>query len=350
MSRWPRAAPSLPLRLASGVYARLARARRAWYDRHAEARRRLGRPVVSVGNLAVGGRGKTPTVAHLADVLLAAGERPAVLSRGYARAVAADGVVVVRDATRVVADLAHAGDEPLMLARRLGGVPVLVANDRHLAGALAERHFGATVHLLDDGFQHMMLERDVDLVLVDAQDLDERYTLPAGRLREPLETIGRADAVAVDHHEGDLEAVGARLAALGVGRRFWLHRALGEPRRADSPERAVAIGPGARVLAAAGIARPDRFAADLRAAGWTVAGMRWFRDHHPYSAADVGALVDQARGVGADLILTTEKDLVRLQPVLPPGAPIAWVPLEVSIEPADEFRSWLFETIAAARS
>jgi tetraacyldisaccharide 4'-kinase len=328
----------------SALYATIARRRRAWYDRHPDARRRLTRPVVSVGNLAVGGRGKTPAVAGLARLLAAEGERPAVLSRGYGREVVEDGVVVVRDRTRIVADLAHAGDEPLMLARQLDGVPVLVATDRHLAGVLAERAFGATVHVLDDGFQHLGLARTVDLVLLDAADLDERRTLPGGRLREPLETIARADAVAI---AGDDDAVRARLAALGARRVFRLVRGLGAPRGCANGERPAALAPGARVLALAGIARPERFAEDLAAAGWTIAGTCGFRDHHRYSRADVDRVLGRAAAARAELVLTTEKDLVRLLPILPAGAPIAWVPLTVGLEPAAEFRAWLMERIRA---
>ena len=152
--------------------------------------------MISVGNLTLGGSGKTPIVAHLAQVLLELGERPAVLSRGYGRAVISDGVVVVRDAERMHADLDRAGDEPLMLARRLNGVAVLVSTDRALAGKIAETHLGCTVHVLDDGFQHLGLWRDVDLLVVPPRDLEET---PA-RLREPFDMAAAADAVLV---EGD---------------------------------------------------------------------------------------------------------------------------------------------------
>jgi tetraacyldisaccharide 4'-kinase len=123
----------------SSLYAAVMRRRREFYAARPDLRRRLRKPVISVGNIAVGGRGKTPTVAFLAKLLVERGERPAILSRGYARRVADDGVVVVRDRERILVDLARAGDESLMLARQLDGVPVLVAVDRHLAGVLAER-------------------------------------------------------------------------------------------------------------------------------------------------------------------------------------------------------------------
>ena len=129
-------------------------------------RRRLSQPVVSVGNLRVGGSGKTPIVAHIARLLLERGERPAILTRGYARRCRPDGVTVVSDGTTILAGIESAGDEPLMLARALPGVPVLVGANRYLSGRLAEERFGATVHLLDDGFQHLELARDVDLLLV----------------------------------------------------------------------------------------------------------------------------------------------------------------------------------------
>lgn len=338
--------PGPPLML-STVYSALARGRRRWFDRHPEARRRLARPVVSVGNLAVGGSGKTPTVACLAQILSAAGERPVVLSRGYARRVRREGVVVVQDRERMRAGLDEAGDEPLMLARQLERVPVLVSSDRQLAGVLGERHFDASVHLLDDGFQHMMLERDVDLVLVDTRDVAEPRTLPGGRLREPLDTLVRADAVLVT---GDAAAVADRLAALGAPRLFRLSRRLGAPRWIDPDAGPVPDQAAARVLAVAGVARPERFVADLRTAGWDVAGDLTFRDHHRYRPPDIQRIARRAAELGAGLILTTEKDLVRLLPLAPLAAPIAWVPLSVAVEPEAAFQSWLVERLAKARA
>lgn len=327
------------------LYAAAARERRRWYDRHPEAQRRLSRPVISVGNLAVGGSGKTPVVAHLARQLVAAGERPAVLSRGYARRVPLDGVVVVRDCDRLRADLDTAGDEPLMLARQLDGVAVLVAADRHLAGVLAERRLGASVHLLDDGFQHMMLARDADLLLVDPRDAIAPRTLPGGRLREPIEAIGRADAVIAT---GDADAVDTRLTALGARRVFRLVRRLEAPRWAEPADGPVPQS-GARILAVAGVACPERFRAELSAAGWDVAGELWFRDHQRYTRADVDRIARRAAEAGVDAVLTTEKDLVRLQPLAPLPAGLAWVPLTVGIEPAAAFRDWLVERLAGAR-
>lgn len=360
----------------SEIYARVAARRRRWYERHPDARRRLSRPVVSVGALAAGGRGKTPVAALVAGMLREAGERPAILSRGYGRRVRADGVVVVSDAERVRAGVETAGDEPRMLAEQLAGVPVLVGDDRYLAGRLAERRLGATVHVLDDGFQHLALARDLDLLLVSPHDVDGR-TLPLGRLRERPGTARLADALIVDVLDaGESAAVAARF---GVATSFLLRRTLGvprlvgngRPREGDAP--AVA---GERVLAVAGIAEPARFADALAAAGFDVAGMLAFADHHRFTAADARRIAERASALGARLVLTTEKDAVRLAPrlvprgaplaaapptpapapptpappapVLPGGVPIAAVPLHVAVEPADEFRTWLLDRVTAA--
>lgn len=288
---------------------------------------------MSVGNLSVGGTGKTPTVAHLARRLAAWGERPAVLTRGYGRVRPRDGVVVVREPDRVVGSLEESGDEPLMLAREVEGVAVLVSPDRYAAGCLAERAFGCTVHLLDDGFQHLALARDVDLVIVTDADLDDR-TLPTGRLREPLDAVGAADAVLVSDCEP------ARVASLGARRVYRLNRLTPPALDAES-------GP---VFVVAGVARPERVAASARDAGWTVAGALYFEDHHQYSRADVEAMVDRARGTGARALLTTAKDAVRFGPHQPLAVPLLVLPLEVSIEPEFEFEDWLRASVTAARS
>lgn len=330
----------------SWVYASVARARRKWYARHPEVRRGLRRPVVSVGNIAVGGSGKTPTVAHLARLLQDAGERPAILSRGYGRPRPEEGVTVVSDGHRVLADVQRAGDEPLMLARALPGVPVLVCADRHLAGCLAERRLGATVHLLDDGFQHFALRRTLDLVLLGADDLARPETLPWGRLREPLDAARMADAVIIG--EGDEETAVRAAAVLHAERVFRLRKVQEPPRLVDPPGRAVSPAPGTRVLLVAGIAGPERFFKSVEAEGWTVAGDVAFPDHHFFTPADMARIVAAAHAARAVMVLTTEKDLVRMLPWQPFALPVAAVGLRVVIEPAHEFRAWLKERMDRA--
>jgi tetraacyldisaccharide 4'-kinase len=312
--------------------------------------RRLRRPVVSIGNISTGGRGKTPLTGLVARLFVEAGERPAVLSRGYGRRVREDGVVVVSDGTDIRADLDRSGDEPLMLARAVSGSLVLVSEQRALAGALAEHALGATVHLLDDGFQHVTLGRDVDLVLVSAEDLEERL-LPFGRLREPLAALAGASALVLD--EGDAEAAG-RLATRVFERIapaappvFRLVRQLGSPVPLEARSGAMPAGPA---VALAGIARPERFFAALAAAGWRVAARLPFADHHRYSRADLVRLAATVRDTGAAVVLTTAKDAVRLRPLRPLRIPVYEVPLVASVEPAAPFRTWLLDRLAEARA
>lgn len=323
----------------SALYAAIARRRRERYANRPDLRRRLRRPVVSVGNLAVGGRGKTPIVATIARELLGMGERPAILSRGYARTRPQDGVVVVRDPAGIRADLDRSGDEPLMLARQLDGVSVLVSADRYLAGCLAERHLGATVHVLDDGFQHLQLERDVDLLIVGRDDVAHPETLPGGRLREPLDTVIAADAILTADADVEIDPLGIDMPV------FRLRRVLGA---AAGP-----VGAGAvetrPVFAVAGVASPDRFFEDLARAGYTLAATRAFRDHHPYSSRDVRQIVASARASGAGLVLTTEKDYVRLLKYRPFPMPVGWVPLTMEPDPLPDFRHWLAGAVGAAR-
>lgn len=288
--------------------------------------------MISVGNLAVGGRGKTPVAAYLARTLLEMGERPAILSRGYGRSDRRDGVVVVRDPEGIRADLPRAGDEPLMLARQLPGVSVLTCPDRYLAGRLAEHHLGATVHVLDDGFQHLRLDRDVDLLILGREDVAHPTTLPGGRLREPLDTVLAADAILTADEDVVVEAAGEPPPL------FRLRRSAPQPPRDDRP--AVAV---------AGIAAPERFFNDLRQAGWHLSSTLPFRDHHPYEARDVAAMMSRARESGAARIVTTEKDLVRLLRFRPFPVPLEAVPLRVEPAEGEEFREWIAGELRAAR-
>jgi tetraacyldisaccharide 4'-kinase len=336
----------MPATMLASVYAAAAAARRRYYERPGR-QRRLQRPVISVGNLRVGGTGKTPAVAHIARILLEMGERPAILSRGYGRRSAPDGVVVVSDGGRICADLDRSGDEPLMLARTVEGARVLVSADRYLAGRLAELHLDATVHVLDDGFQHLALARGTDLLIVDEEDIADARTLPAGRLRESLEAASSAHALLVP--SGTSEQARTVAASLGVGTAFQLVRAAGEARRLDLLGPSVPVRTTTAVLAAAGVARPERFFDELRAAGWDVKQTVTFPDHHRYSRADAERLAETARSAGARAILTTEKDLVRLLPFRPLPLPLMWLPLTVRIEPAPAFREWLAARLAAGQ-
>jgi len=317
------------LRALSSIYGAAAVRRRDRAGVDADVRR-LERAVVSVGNLSVGGAGKTPTVAAIARLLATRGERPAILSRGYARRNPEDGVTVVSDGRSVLVDVDRAGDEPLMLAQALRDIPVLVSADRYLSGRLAETHLGATIHVLDDGFQHLRLARDVDLLLVSGNDLDDRV-LPAGRLREPLTVASAADALLVDAPDRYVVADIAR--KLGVVEAFRLVREVGDP-------------PPTPLFAVAGIARPDRFFDELVDRGARVTGRLAFGDHHAYTTRDLIAIGSAARQSGAQAIVTTEKDAVRLPRVIH-SKPVVSIPLAIRFEP-DAFGDWLMDRIGRA--
>jgi tetraacyldisaccharide 4'-kinase len=322
-----------------------------WRRRRAGRRRtqrRLRQPVISVGSLTAGGAGKTPLAAAVARLLLAAGERPSVLSRGYARARETEGVVVVRDAAGVRAVLDEAGDEPLMLARQLPGCAVLVARHRYLAGVLAESRLGCTVHILDDGFQHVELGREIDLVLVSAADLLTGRPLPEGWLREDASAAALADAWLTGGD--DLGTVSELAERAGVGRVFEVVRELRFPQVPGGLAGTAGTPASHRVLVVSGLARPDRFEHDLRAAGWHVLDHIAFPDHHRYGDRDLRRIAGRVAEVGADLVLTSEKDAVRFEAFGRLPFVLAAVPLLVHVEPADAFSGWILERVRQARA
>ena len=328
------------------LYSAVATRRRRWYEQRPEARRRLAQPVISIGALTVGGSGKTPVTAHVAEVLVSMGECPALLSRGYRRQQPVDGVVVVRDPDAIRSDVTRAGDEPFMLAGMLPDTSVLVSEDRYLAGRLAETRLGATVHVLDDGFQHLSLDRAVDLLVLGEDDATDPRTLPGGRFREPLETARRADALVVETPDPDSAR---RLAArFDIGAAFSFSRELQSPREAGT-QHDVLIAPSAKILAVAGIAKPLSFFEALQQGGYAVTATLGFPDHHRYSTDDLAKIRRRAEVHGVEYVVTTAKDLVRLLPHAPFDFPLVWIPLKVSVEPADELWVWLRDRLTQAR-
>ena len=300
----------------------------------ANAVQRLRQPVISVGNLSTGGAGKTPLTIALAKALVARGFHVDGLSRGYGR--------TGREAARVRADgsAEEFGDEPLLIARATQ-VPVYVAPRRYDAGVLAESEArpGAAVHILDDGFQHRQLYRDVDILLLSRSDLCDRL-LPAGNLREPLRALTRATVVAIPAGDEELEAYLRRAIKTGgdsQGPR-WSGHVWRLRRHMEVPEVAGAV------LAFCGIARPEQFFGGLEAGGLRLAGRRAFGDHHRYTAADLGRLAAQAKAAGAAALVTTEKDAVRLIGMDVP-LPLLTAGLRIEIEDEAEALDWLMGSI-----
>jgi tetraacyldisaccharide 4'-kinase len=292
----------------SAIYGGVVGARNALYDRGVLRARRLQGAVVSVGNLSAGGSGKTPFVMLLGELLKARGIKFDVLSRGYGRK--SRGVRLV-DPAGLPQEF---GDEPLLIARKLQ-VPVIVGEDRYDAGLFAESKFGPQLHLLDDGFQHRALARDFDIVLVTPQDAGDRL-LPEGRLREPLRSLRRADAVVL--------ASGASAESFPVeGKLVW------RVRRGIVPEN---VPP--RPVVFCGIARPQNFVLQLRAANIEPVAEAFYRDHHPYIENDIRELLELKQRSEAGGFVTTEKDAVNLGGYLSALAPLAIVPVKMELSDA----------------
>lgn len=288
---------------------------------------RLAGPVISVGNLSVGGAGKTPAVLHIAGMLLDAGLPVAILSRGYGGSFEGEALFVSDGEGPVLTDAETAGDEPVMLARALPGVVVAVGRRRDVVGRAVEQRFGRRVHILDDGFQHLRLARDLDVLCVEASDLAD-WPLPAGRLREFASAAERADVVLM-HGEGPLPERGFRVK----------RRVLGFFDLAGRPATC------ARPWLVSGIARPERFHVDAQSVVAGIAGRDSFPDHHAFTAAEWHAVSERARGAAADAIVTTAKDSVRL-PVAAPLLPVLVLRIAVEIEGEARFRERL---LAVAR-
>jgi tetraacyldisaccharide 4'-kinase len=309
----PWLAPFTPL-YAAGVALRDLRVRRGW-----KPVRHLRWPVISVGNLSTGGAGKTPLAIALARLLAQRGFSVDVLSRGYGRQ--------NQKPARVDPDgtAEQFGDEPLLIARE-AGVPVYVAPQRCAAGTLAESDKAPNpneswprVHILDDGFQHRQLHRDVDILMLGFDDLNDKL-LPAGNLREGLNAARRADVIALPWPAPEIEI---RLKALGWRGSIWhVHRRMDIPAN-DGP-----------VFAFCGIARPEQFFSGLEGRSVQIAVRRAFPDHYRYTDQIVEWLVKQARASGARAFLTTEKDAVRLGPLalaFPPDLPLKTARLTLEI-------------------
>jgi tetraacyldisaccharide 4'-kinase len=304
----------------STIYGGAVAVRNALYDRgHFQAHRLQG-PVVSVGNLSAGGSGKTPFVLLLGELLKARGVKFDVLSRGYGRK--SRGVLLV-DPGGLPQQF---GDEPLLIARKLQ-VPVIVGEGRYEAGRLAESKFGPQLHLLDDGFQHRALARDFDIAMVTPQDATDTL-LPAGRLREPIRSLRRADAVVL--------ASGASADAFPLdGKLVW------RVRRGVAPQN---VPP--RPVAFCGIARPQNFVLQLRAAQIEPAAEAFYRDHHAYSEKDIRDLLELKRRSEAGGFVTTEKDAVNLGTYFSALEPLAVVPVRMELADAANALDTMLRVIA----
>ena len=301
------AAPLAPL------YGAVVRARNRNFDAHPERAARLAIPVISVGNLSTGGTGKTPLTLYLAEALEAAGWRNAVLSRGYGGRRDIDPMSVEPDS-----DPRQTGDEPLLMARRLGPQRVVVGRQRHAAALRAQsQRPELRCLLLDDGFQHRALHRDLDLLVLDGvRRWGNGRMLPLGDLREPITSVARAHALVVTRaaRVPDRTEIEAWWANYGSGGPiFWVDFLLGGLRRWDSGEpAALPLADHGPAFAWCGLGHPEAFYADLLLAGQSWVGTQSYPDHHLPSPADLQRLEGKARTAGATWLVCTEKDAVKL--------------------------------------
>lgn len=308
---------ALPL---AGLYGAVARLRARLYVEAIFKTRRLDSPVVSIGNLTVGGTGKTPTAMCLASRLAGKGWRPAILSRGYGRR-SLDGfprrqVLLVSDGSKLYCSPAAAGDEPYLMGLKLAGIPVLCHHRRYLAGRWAEDHLPANLFVLDDGFQHLGLHRDFNLLLMDgAAPLGNGLALPAGPLREPARAIRRADAVLLTRcAESDRERVQPLLDRWSP--RLPVFTSHFTPSRLIGPEwsdrRPITDLAGQKAVAFCGLARPEQFFHMLEDLKVRLAERIVFEDHQAYGPGELKQIESACRSRAPDILLTTEKDLVKL--------------------------------------
>lgn len=305
----------------SKLYGAVMNWRNALYERGVFKAVSLGVPVISVGNITVGGTGKTPLVALIAERLFEKGEKVAVLTRGYGRENPKKRVLV-SDGERILASAKQAGDEPFELARKLLGKASVIADaDRAAAGVWAKEKFGITAFVLDDAFQHRRVRRDADIVLIDATNpFGSGATLPFGILREPLKNLNRADAIIItranlagdtSNLKSDIRRHNAhcpiyvsenRISKLTELKDFQAGRAT-DDRRQPSKNKAFAF---------CALGNPSNFYEQLRQEKFDLTATRDYPDHHFYTARDAAQLNEQARRAGAVSLLTTAKDAVKL--------------------------------------
>ncbi|CAN5467465.1 tetraacyldisaccharide 4'-kinase [soil metagenome] len=336
------------LSMLGSIYGKVIGVRNRLYDRGVFETFDLGARTISIGNITAGGTGKTPLVAYVAALLAARGETVCILTRGYGRKDPKKRVLV-SDGDQVLAPAEDSGDEPFELAQKLIGRAIVIADaDRVAAAEWAKRKFGVTAFVLDDGFQHRRAGRDVDIVCIDATEpFGGGQMLPAGRLREPLAGLSRADVIIITRADlvgdisnlrseiSDLNGVAAVFAARNeVVRVIPIEEFHAKTRRSQREEK---IG---KAFAFCGIGNPENFFGLLRLGGYQITATKAFRDHHIYEQQDLAEIEKLARYSGAAVLLTTAKDAVKLSELIF-DIPCSVVEIEVTLYDADAFAALL---------
>jgi tetraacyldisaccharide 4'-kinase len=331
------------------IYGCVIRIRLFLYEREIFKSSTLRDPVISVGNLTVGGTGKTPFVAFLANILKKAGHQPVILTRGY-RGSARVTPLLVNDETSILCKPEECGDEPYLLARKLPGVPIVVGKNRVESGQFIEKKFSPVIHILDDGFQHLQLDRDLNIALLDGTDpFGGNALLPAGRLREPVSALKRADMILITRshlltNPDEVELAIRRINPLAPISYFY-HDAIGLLDFTSDKRVPLSLYYNQRVVAMAAIGNPSVFLEDLAHYQFKIVDEFLFRDHHPYSQKDLDRVLESLESADARAVITTEKDAVRLQDLdFPPGRILA-LQIEPRPEDIDDYTAFILKEI-----
>ena len=333
----------LPLLPFSLIYRFILQVRSLFYRVGVFPTKKLDCPTISVGNITLGGSGKTPMVAYLADALRDKGFNVAVLSRGYKRK-NPDRLALVSDGKEVILGVEEAGDEPYLLARKLNGIPVIVGKDRHKSGLLARNNFSVDGVVLDDGFAYLGLERDLDIILIDGEiGFGSKELLPRGILREPLKALTRAGLFVINRAEDtrEIEKFLRRYnpASPVFRSRFTFDKFININSGEEVERERVKEG---KLLAFCGTANPGSFRRSLQELELNIAEFIEFPDHWYYRQSDLERMAKTAQGLGVDYIVTTEKDGVKLEGRIGEGAP-PWLMLliKISVDDGDSFLDYL---------
>jgi tetraacyldisaccharide 4'-kinase len=362
----PSVSPISFLQLFSGIYGLGQRMRAEIYRRQIAKPRKLPCRVVAIGNITVGGTGKTPMTIFVARQLQRLGYRPAVVSRGY-KGLAEKNSALVSDGEEILIGPDQAGDEPYMMACRLNHIPVAVGRNRFAVGTMVLKEFDVDVIVLDDAYQHLKLARNLDLVLLDRnRPFGNGHLLPRGILREPVSGLARAhgfvltrsDVPAFDSNAISMDALRSRLprAPIFISRHVPYFYQIDKGQSVQfgdisnqSKSDAFGVLQDRTVFAFSGIGRNDDFKRTAEGFNCKIAGFRFFADHHPYSRDDVEQICRRARDAGADLIMTTEKDHARLAHISSWPLDLVVVGVRISFDDGEgDFRNFIQQQLAGA--
>lgn len=327
------------------LYGLVMKLRQQLYTKHVFKQENPGVPVISVGNLVLGGTGKTPTVIHIAQLLKSIGLTPAIVSRGYGGK-SKDPINVVSDGRSVLMTPDSAGDEPVLLAHSLTGVPVLTGRKRILPCRYAVAHFGIDIILLDDGFQHMSVSRDVNLVLFDATELAGNSRIfPGGPLREPVAALHRSSAFLItgqnDNNRTRSDAFAELLRSKFEGVPVFTSN-VSTPTLVDASENITNPQDIRNAYIFCAIANPERVATSVKSLDINISGSTEYNDHSAYQQQAITSLCEKAIQANAGCLITTSKDFVKVKNFL---FTLPLFVLHIRQEPEPEFDSFILEMI-----